>query len=183
MTMKSRIAIFVALCGLSLPSFAYQLQATEWLVKPTMGGRINVVTAERNTPQASPGGGFLIGADLEYMVDKSTSAILEFHPFFASGFIEVGFGVGAKYRFDGNDIPLIPYGAATVTFGWLLPTMAGPSTHFNMGLRPAIGLDYFVTRDMAIGLEFGCQPTLVLISGTASFDLSLDVLLGMTWRL
>lgn len=176
-------AIFATLLFSSVheDALAYEFEPGDWFLRPIVGARINVIRFDTATRE-TPGAGMVIGAQGDYMVDISWGVSGELRSVFSPGFVSLGLSGGIKYRFLQTEAPFIPYVATYLTTGFLFPTQTG-SFHFNLGLRPCGGLDYFIMRDLAVGLEVGFEPSVMFMSSETKFELGIDTLLGVTWRL
>jgi len=180
--MKKSVIFTVAALLFSSVSYAYELNPEDWLLHIGVGPSVNLVREEA-TSKKSPGAGLLFSADLEYMLDDSWSALAGVRPMLTPGFVDMGFSVGAKYRWTKEVLPFIPFASVSVTPAILLPLSSPGTTHFNVGLRPTVGCDYFVMRNLAVGVELALEPSLILISGADSwFEFTVDFLFGATWK-
>ena len=99
---------------------------------------------------------------------------------FSPGFVDVGVGIGAKYRVLQLEAPFIPFATAQVTSALGGPLGYG-DTHFNVGLRLAGGVDYFVMRDLAVGVEIGTEAS-ALLAPLPAAEWTTEALVGVTWR-
>jgi hypothetical protein len=179
--MKTYLRLILPFLILASSASAYDLQPGNWLIRGVIGGSINVVR-EDSASRPTPGAGAMVGFETEYMFDQNWTVLGAIRPVFAPGFVDLGFGLGAKYRWTDVGIPFIPFASVALTPAILIPT-GDAKSHFNLGLRPSIGCDYFVMRDLAFGLEAALEPSYLFGSGYRSVELSIDILLGITWRL
>lgn len=173
--------IFLALMA-STPLAAYELKRNDWLLRGVTGASINVVR-EDSASRRTPGAGGMVGAEVEYVFDAGWSFTGAVRPVFAPDFVDLGFGLGAKYRWTTAAAPFIPYASLSLTPAVLIPVSASGSSHFNLGIRPSLGCDYFVMRDLALGLEAALEPSYLFGSGFRSLELTIDIVLGVTWRI
>ena len=136
--------------------------------------RLNVAT------KATPAAGMILGADLDWSFDGAWSLATSIRPVFSPGFVDVGVGIGAKYRVLQLEAPFIPFATAQVTSALGGPLGYG-DTHFNLGLRLAGGVDYFVMRDLAVGVEIGTEAS-ALLAPLPAAEWTTEALVGVTWR-
>ena len=172
-----RITSWVGILLFSSTLGAYDFNPGDFLVRGVLGSSVNVVHAD-GTPDA----GMVLGLEAEYMLAPKVSLTGAIRPVLSGGFIDLGFGIGAKYRWTREVLPFIPYVSVAMTPAFLIPTHAGQSMHFNWGLRPTAGCDYFVMRDLAVGLELALEPSYLFGSSGKNLEVSVDALLGITWR-
>lgn len=174
--------IIVLLCLLALPGFAYEYKANEWLIRGVLGGAVYFV--QDNSTRLGAGS-ILTGVEAEYLLSPRFSVTGAFRPLFATNSMSLGFGAGVKYRFADKDVPIVPFVSVALTPSVFIPTStSGPKSHFNLGLRPTAGFEYFVARDLALGIEAALNPSFVMGSGTSrTMEASFEVLAGATWRL
>jgi hypothetical protein len=98
----------------------------------------------------------------------------------------VVFGIGAmaKRRFASGSLPFIPYVGFGLFPSTLLSTEYAFVNHWNLGLRLAGGVEYFITPRVALGFEFGLTPSLLWGKGTTNkVEASGDILFSLGWRL
>jgi len=162
------------------PAQAYSVEAGDQLFKPWVGASINVLRLDAAT-RATPPGGMSTGLTYDYSMNGPFNWTLALHPVFATDFIDLGLAVGAKYRVVQLNAPFIPFAQLAVTGAAGFPTRHG-DVHFNLGLRPAFGIDYFVMRHLAVGLEVGWDVS-YLFEPIMTPEMSTEVGLGITWRL
>jgi hypothetical protein len=120
----------------------------------------------------------MLAAEAEYVVSQPWSLIGGFRPTFSAGSIDLKFGAGAKYRWADLGMPIILYSALELTPAVLLPTN-GASTHFNIGLRPSFGLDYFVMGDLVLGAQLALDPSFLVTDRFRGFEASIEFLFGI----
>ena len=168
------------LCLLALPALAYEYKPNEWLLRAVLGEAVYFV----QDSTSSIGNNLLAGVELEYMMGSKFSLTGAMRPLFATSSVVLGFGFGAKYRFVNKEVPLIPFVSLALTPSIYIPTTAFGRSHFNLGLRPTAGFEYFVARDLALGIEAALNPSFLISGGTTNaMECSFEVLAGATWRL
>ena len=114
-------------------------------------------------------------------VSAITRAATSLRPTLSPGFVDTNVGVGAKYRVLALDAPFIPFAMAQVTTALGGPLGYG-DVHWNVGARLGGGVDYFVMRDLAVGVEIGSEFSVLAVPLLAP-EWTTEVLLGVTWRL
>ena len=178
-----RLAVVVAfaVCGLlSTSAAAYTVKPGDLLLKPVTGASINVARLNVAT-KATPPAGMVLGADLDWSFDGNWSLMTSLRPALSPGFVDVNLGVGARYRLLQLDAPLIPWASAQVVTAVGAPLGYGDA-HVNVGARVGGGVDYFVMRDVAVGVEVGSEFT-ALVAPLLAGEASTEVLIGVTFRL
>ena len=170
----------MVLCLLSLPVFAYQYDSGEWLLRGLLGKSVYFVQDQMTQIDDN----ILSGIELEYMLNSNLSVLGALRPLFSSRSVILGFGAGVKYRFMNSDSPLIPFVSVGLTPYVYIPTVTYLKSHFDFGLRPTGGFEYFVARNLALGIEAAINPSFVMGGGTRNtMEASFEVLVGATWRL
>jgi hypothetical protein len=173
------LAAAVVALGLATPSQAYTVKAGDLLVRPVAGGVVNVLRFPAAT-RATPQGGMIIGVDVDYSFDGPLSFTAALRPAFSPSFIDANLGLGVKYRLVQLGAPFLPYGSAMVTTALGGPLGAG-DLHVNLGGKVAGGVDYFVMRNLAVGLEMGVEVS-ALLTPVVTPEASTEILAGVTWR-
>lgn len=166
--------------ALLLSTAAYTVSPGDLLVRPVVGASVNVVrlkAATRDTPQ----GGMLLGVDLDWSFDGAWALTAAFRPVLSSDYVDANLGVGAKYRVIQLNAPFIPYASLMATTAVGGPVGFG-DLHVNAGLRLAGGVDYWVMRDLAVGLEMAAETSALFVPITQP-EVSTEILAGVTWRL
>lgn len=165
----------------SQPLWAYDVAAGDWFLRPVAGWGMNVIRVQ-DLGSESPSSSMILGLDTEYAVHRSWGVTAGLRPLFAPGSMEIAMLGGGKYRFH-LQTPFVPYIATAATLSFFIPFEKGKSMHANLGFQPAVGFDYFVLYDLAVGLAAAVQPSMAFANGTTHFELSVQLLLGITWRL
>lgn len=173
------LAVLVALFSVS--SSAYEFSTGKVFVRGAVGPLINVFRYDANPAQATPSGGLMLAGEVEYIVSKPWSVIGGFRPTFATGAIDLEFGVGGKYRWDNLDVPLVLYTSVEVTPALLVPTN-GANTHFNLGIRPGAGFDYFVMHNLVVGAQLAVNPSILVDQQFRSFEASIEFLFSVMYE-
>ena len=182
--MNFRVSKYLVCCVLflNMQAAAYDFMPGDWFLTPKVGAVINVARYKAlfsSTPEV----GFLIGADLEYMMTDFTAIYGSLYPYVAADNINVGFAAGAKYRIIDWLNPVILYGSAGVSSGFLFSLETNGKIHANVGVKLGIGLEYFVLRNLAIDFAIDLEPSVMFMAGKTSFEFSIEPVLGVLWRI
>jgi len=158
---------------------AYTIKAGDMTLRPVVGASVNVLRLEVATRETSPGG-LVMGFDFDYSFDGPWNVTATFRPSLWPGYVDGQAGAGVKYRVVQLEAPFIPYASALV-----MGAVGGPlrygAPHVNLGVRTAAGVDYFVMRNLAVGLE-------AAVEGSGLFwpliwpEASAEVVAGVSWR-
>jgi hypothetical protein len=170
--------LFFILC---IDLFGYEIHEKNMFLRPELGANINVLRITDNnyyTPQAL----MVIGLQYEYVLIPQISIITGIKTDFVADFVGLEFIGGAKFRPFIFDFPLMPYVSIALTPAFLFP-INGSDIHFNLGLRPSIGVDYFFIRDLALGLEVMFNPSVAFVANKTYAEVSTGVLLGFMCRI
>lgn len=173
-------SLVVAALLASSSAAAYTVEGGDVLVRPVVGVGINILRLEAAT-RATPVGGMLVGVDLDWSFDGPWALTARVAPTLTPGFVDGMLGAGAKYRIVQLGAPFIPYASLMAVGAVGVPLSAG-DVHVNAGGRVGFGADYFVMRDLAVGLEVGGEIT-GLFTPLLAPEATSEFLLGVTWRL
>ena len=177
--MRLFAAVVVAALGAGEAS-AYTIAPGDLLIRGVTGVGVNVARLDVAT-KATPPAGLVLGVDLDWSIDGPLSLAASLHPVFSPGFVDANLGVGVKYRALQLEAPFIPFVIAQVTTALGGPLGYG-DVHFNVGGRVGAGVEYFVMRDLAIGVEVGTELSALLTPLNAA-EWTTEALVGVTWRL
>ena len=166
--------------ALLLSAAAYTVEPGDVLVRPVVGASVNVMRLPAAT-RATPQGGMVLGIDVDWSWDGALSLTGAFRPVLSPNYLDGNLGVGAKYRLVQLNAPFLPYGSLMATTALGGPLGAG-DIHVNAGLRLAGGVDYFVMRNLAVGLEMAAELS-QLFTPIGRPEASTEILAGVTWRL
>lgn len=180
MRLPAFVVVVVVALGLSSGASAYTVKPGDLLIRGVTGAGVNVARLNVAT-KATPPAGMVMGIDLDWSFDGDWSLATSLRPTLAPGFIDANVGVGAKYRVLSLDAPFIPFATAQLTTALGGPLGYG-DVHWNVGGRLAGGVDYFVMRDLAVGLEIGSEVSALAVPLLAA-EWTTEVLVGVTWRL
>jgi hypothetical protein len=171
------VAAFVAWAS---SAGAYTVRGGDVVVKAVTGASVNVARLDVAT-KATPPAGLLLGADVDWSFDGAWSAVASLRPVFSPGFLDGNVGVGARYRVLSLDAPFIPFAVAQVTTALGGPVGFG-DLHVNVGARLGGGVDYWVMRDLAVGVEISTECSALLVP-LPHAEWTTDAAVGLTWRL
>jgi outer membrane protein W len=158
---------------------AYTVKPGDMIVRASVGPSVNVLRLDVAT-KATPASGIQLGVDFDYALDGAWAVASSLRGTFAPGFVDGNVGVGAKYRVLQLNAPFIPYASAQA-----IGAVGGPlgygDIHTNVGVRVAAGMDYFVRRDLSVGLEVATEGSL-LLTPLVQPEASVDALVAVGWR-
>ena len=183
--MNGKIRQFVVLnmmCFWAANALAYEFSTGKVFIRGVVGPTVNVVRFDDDANKATPGAGLVIGVETEYVINNPWSVIGGVRPSFTPGYVDLGFGIGAKYRWSDLEVPLIVSASGELTPAVLIPTSTG-SSHFNLGVRMSAGVDYFLMSDLAVGLQVAVEPSLLWNAPIRSLEASIEFLAGMMYRI
>lgn len=158
---------------------AYTVAPGDVLVRPMAGASVNVVRYAAAT-RATPQGGMILGLDVDYAVSGPWAITAALRPVLSADYVDGNLGLGVKHRMLQLDAPLIPYVSLMATAAVGGPVGAG-ALHVNVGGRAGGGVDYFVMRGLAVGLELGLEVSALTVP-TMRAEATADVLAGLSWR-
>ncbi len=178
--MRSIVVTLALIFACAQSASAYTVRPGDMLIRGVTGASVNVARLNVAT-KATPPAGLVLGADFDYSIDGDWSFAASLRPVFSPGFVDANLGLGAKYRALFLEAPFIPFATAQLTTAIGGPLGYG-DVHSNFGARVGGGVDYFVMRDLAVGLEIGTEVSL-LATPLLAAEWTTDVILGVTWRL
>lgn len=172
-------AVLALSCLAPSAAAAYTVAGGDFLLRPVLGASVNVLRLDVATRE-TPAGGLLLGLDADYAITGEWNVAATLRPVLAPGFIDTQLGVGAKYRLLATEAPLIPYASLLGTFALGAPLKYGDA-HLNVGARLALGADYFVLRDLAVGIEAAVESSFLAVPISA-LEVTAEALIGLTYR-
>jgi hypothetical protein len=161
------------------PAAAYTVEPGDLLIRPVAGATVNVLRFPAAT-RATPQGGMVLGVDVDYVFDGPLAFTAAFRPALSPNYIDGNLGVGVKYRAVQLGAPFIPYASGMLTTAVGGPLGAG-ALHVNAGARVAGGVDYFVMRNLAVGLELAVEGSGLFVP-VVQPEASAEILAGVSWR-
>ncbi|MFZ9887736.1 MAG: hypothetical protein ACO3JL_09560 [Myxococcota bacterium] len=181
MTVARLLPAFVVTCLalLSSQAEAYTVAAGDFTLRPVAGASTNFLRLDVATRETPPSG-LLVGVDFDYAVLPELAVAATLRPVFGDAFVDAQAGLGAKYRLVQTEAPLIPYGSLLAVVALGTPLRYGDA-HWNVGGRLGLGADYFIVRDVTVGLELGTEASW-LVSPVGALELTAELLLGVGWR-
>ncbi len=175
-----RFLVVVVVGLLSASASAYTVRPGDLLIKGVAGASVNVARLNVAT-KATPPAGMVLGADFDWSFDGNWSLMTSLRPVLSPGFVDGNLALGARYRVLQLDAPLIPWASAQLVTALGAPLGYG-DLHVNVGARLGGGIDYFVMRDLAVGVEVATEASALLVPLLGA-EASTEVLVGVTWRL
>jgi hypothetical protein len=174
------IRIVLASLLLITSAHAYTVNPGDLLLRAVVGPSVNVMRLDVAT-KATPPAGLLVGVDFDYSFDGAWALTSSLRTTFSPGYLDGNLGVGAKYRVLQLNAPFIPYASAMA-----VAAIGGPlgygDVHLNIGVRAAGGVDYFVRKNLSVGLELAAEGTVLLLP-IAQPESSVEGLVTVGWRL
>lgn len=164
----------------STTAAAYTVEGGDMLLRPIVGAGVNVLRVEAATRETPPAG-MVTGLDFDWSFDGPWNFTARVAPTLSPGYVDGMLGAGAKYRVVQLEAPFIPY-ASAMAIGALGGPLGTGDLHVNAGVRLGLGADYFVMRDLAVGLEVGGELT-HLFTPIMFPEATSELLLGVTWRI
>lgn len=177
--LKRSLLLFV-LFGCGWPSFAYRIEGGEYYVGGGFGVNVNVARFN-DPPKVTPMAELPLIMNLDYIIDKNLGVFGSVIPQFSAGSVGFLFRAGAKYWFTFLDAPYVPYASLALTPSFLLPS--GAPNHFNIGLSPGVGMNYFVLAKFLVGAHVHFNPSLAFADGDKKFEFSVMSYFDVTLRL
>lgn len=162
------------------PALAYRIESGQYYVGGGFGANVNVVrfdVAPRNTPKAE----MPLLVNLDYAIDQNFGVFGSFMPQFGAGSIAFGFRAGAKYWFTFLDAPYVPYVSLALAPTFLFPMGEMPN-HFNLGLSPGLGMNFFVMAKFLVGAHIHFNPSIGFVDGEKKFEFSVMSFFDVTIR-
>lgn len=171
--------VSLAVLLLGLPTYSYRIEGGEYYVGAGFGVNVNV--ARLNDPKKStPKAELPLMLSMDYAIDKNIGIFASFIPSFAGGSVGLGLRGGAKYWFTVLDAPLYPYVSLALSPAFLLPFKE--VNHFNIGLSPGVGLNYFLLAKFMVGAHIHMNPSVAFAGGEQKFEFSVMTFFDVNLR-
>ncbi len=170
---------FAAASTFATGASAYTISAGDITAKAVVGASVNALRLDVAT-KATPPAAMVIGVDVDYAITSQLGVSGILRPGISPSFVDGASGVGVKYRVTQLDAPFIPYVSAHAVAALGAPLGYG-DFHLNFGARAAVGVDYFIMRNLAVGIEVASDATFLVVPLPAP-EVSVDALFGVTWR-
>ncbi len=178
--MIARLLLFGLLLGAAPAAHAYSVDGGNVIVRPVLGVSINALRLEAATRKSAPGG-LLTGLDLDFSINGPLNLSAFVRPVVFVGFVDVQVGLGGKYRVTGLGTPFVPYASAMVTAAGATQLRWVTMPHANVGARAALGVDYFVMKDLAVGAEAATEASALLYPMLYP-EVTVEALVGVSYR-
>lgn len=174
---KTSLRAIVMALFVSSAVLGYDFRPGDFFLRPSVGTKINSVRGSSSTP----GAGLLLGMGADYIIDFNWGVSGDIRLNFSPDFFEPSLMPGIKYWLSQVPVPFIPFCGIYLPIAILVPTKNN-SLQTNIGLRPVIGVEYFVMRNFAVGLESGFVPSMMMSSNGVKFEFSVDASFFISWR-
>lgn len=178
--MRVVYALFFSLFLISNGGLAYRFDAGSYYVGGGFGAQVNVARFNQ-PPRITPAAQMPLIAHVDYAVDNTWGVCASIVPTFSADSLGLSLRGGAKYWFNVFDGPLHPYASLE-----LVPSLLTPfdtPNHFNLGISPGGGLQYFVLANVLVGAHVNFNPSLAFVDKEKRFEFSVmsyfDVLIKL----
>lgn len=173
-----RFVLLLTLLSFNLSASKYE--SKDWFFRSQLGQAVYFASEYTTLIDHN----LLTGFEFENLLSDRWSLGVGVKPLFARNRFVLGLAGTAKYRFLSDSIPVIPFVSVGLSPSVLLATEWFFTAHFNLGLRAAAGIEYFIAPNLGLSLEAGLTPSLVWGKGvTRGFESTADILVGLSWRL
>jgi hypothetical protein len=179
--MFNKICVILALCFSCLSVFAYRIEGGEYYVGAGFGAHINVLRYEVE-PGATPKADLPLLVNIDYSIDQNIGVFGSFVPHFAAGSIAFAFRAGAKYWFTFFEAPYVPYISLAFSPAFLFP-LNSAHPHFNLGLSPGLGIDFFVMANFLVGAHAHFNPSIAFINNDKKGEFAVTALFDVAFRI
>ena len=177
--MSRKIILLLAI--LSSSAFGYKMEGGQYFIASGIGANVNVVRFlgnDNKTPKVE----MPMYATLDYSIDQNISVFVTIAPQFGGSSIGIKFQGGARYWMSRLVAPYVPFVGLALTPAFLFPTDK-KKTHFNIGITPSLGINYFVMADFLVGMHADFNPSYAFIDGQRKFEFAVGGFLDVTFRL
>lgn len=175
-----RFLLLVLSMMAAFSSWSYHIEVGEYYLGGGIGANVNVVRMDGffiRTPQAQ----LPILAHLDYVLMENISLFSGLATQFGAGSFGLLFQGGGKYWLTVADAPFVPYVSLALTPSFLFPVKKEPM-HFNLGLSPGAGLNFFLTTKILLGAHAHFNPSLAFADGDRRFEFSVMAFFDLTMR-
>ncbi len=144
-------AFFIVLFISLIPgaALARNVEAGSMLVSAGVGGGIKMASPLGGD---GTGGHLLLMAQGEYALSKALGAVVGVNLGLGS-IVPLRLRLGGRYRLTDLGLPVVPYGQVQLSVGELFNVIGADLT--TLGVHVAVGADYFLTADLAVGGSLG----------------------------
>jgi hypothetical protein len=177
-----KMAVWLALVLMvSEIGFGYRIESGDYYVSGGFGANVNVIRFH-DIKKATPKAQMPLIMNLDYVLDKNLGVFTSFLPQFSSDSVGFCFRGGAKYWFNLEHVPLVPYVSISIMPTLLLPMDDRPN-HFNIGLSPGVGLNFFVLAKFLVGAHVNFNPSIAFIDGEKKFEFAVMSFFDLSFRI
>ncbi len=177
--MLRRIFSVVSALLISTSLLAYRIETGDVYVGAGVGVNVNV--ARFDSPNKTPGAELPLVASLDYVWEKNWGVFASVLPTFSPGSVGFGLRAGAKYWFKFIDAPLYPYASLALAPSFLIPFKT--ANHFNLGISPGVGVNYFIMAKFIVGAHLHVNPALAFADGEKKFEFAVMPFFDLNVRL
>jgi hypothetical protein len=177
--LKIRLLLVVLICW-CLPSLAYRIEGGEYFAGGGFGVNVNVARFN-DPPKIKPRAQLPLIMNVDYAIDKNIGVFGSLIPLFSSESVAFLIRAGAKYWLTDLDIPFIPYASLALTPSFFIP--GGAPNHFNIGISPGIGANYFVLAKLLVGAHVNFDPSMAFADGDKKFEFSVMSYFDVTYKI
>lgn len=176
--MKYRLVVLLVLITTSLD--AYKFDSGQYFLSGGVGAHVNVI--RMTGAEASPKAYMPWSLTLDYKLDQALGIFAALAPQFGGSALSVLWQAGVKYHINLANAPYVPYLALAISPSFML-AQADHKNHFNLGLSPIFGLNYFVMANFLIGLDLGLHPSLAWANNERQAELAVSSLLNLSFKI
>lgn len=172
--------VLVACLFFAVSSMAYQYMGGQAYLSGGVGANINVIRLN-NSYASTPKGSMPLYLSLDYAVDNNWALFGTIAPQFSGSAVSFLSRAGLKYWLNIFEAPLVPYFSLALTPAYMWK--ADEPSHFNIGLSPGLGINYFVLANFLVGLHLNLNPTYAFIKNEGKMELAVTSLLDLSFRI
>jgi len=172
--------LFVSLIILAaMPASAYEVSEGDIVLRALVGARVQALRLETVTKE-TPKGAMLLGGEFDLVLSGPFAFSSSITLGVSSDFLSTEVGAGLRYRLLAFDAPLVPFvgGRGVLNIG--VPLDPGVS-HYGIGLRPDLGVEYFFTRTLALSLATSVTVSYLIVPDGV-IEVHPETSLGLSWR-
>lgn len=179
---KKLCLLLVTILLFGVPSFAYKIEGGEYYVGGGFGANVNVVRNQQVAANAKPKADLPLFMTIDYAIDRNIGLTGSFIPQFGAGSLAFSFRGGIKYWFSFLSAPYVPYVSLALTPSFLLPLGSAPN-HFNLGLSPGVGMNFFVMANFLVGAHVHFNPSMAFVDGDKQWEFAVTSLFDVAFRI
>ncbi len=159
---------------------AYKFDSGQYFLSGGVGANVNVV--RMTGAEASPKAYMPLSLTLDYKLDTALGVFGTIVPQFGGSALSLLLHAGAKYHINLANAPYVPYLALAISPSMMF-AQGEPKNHFNLGLSPMLGLNYFVMANFLLGLHVGFHPSLAWANGQRQAEFGVSSLLDVSFKI